>query len=112
MRDTLEIGKRINHEPYVRLVAREAPGAWDFLRSLGLNLVETAPGTCVIQTPESDVVRGAIIVRTLAENNQEAGEGAGGHRVSGDGSCPARGLDYSSRLTSSGGWCTGVRVGG
>lgn len=67
VRDTLEIGKRINHEPYVRLVAREAPGAWDFLRSLGLNLVETAPGTCVIQTPESDVVRGAIIVRTLAE---------------------------------------------
>jgi aspartate oxidase len=67
VRDTLEIGKRINYEPYVRLVAREAPRAWDFLRSLGLNLVETAPGTCVIQTPEFDVVRGAIIVRTLAE---------------------------------------------
>ncbi len=67
VRDTVEIGKGINHEPYVRLVAREAPGAWDFLRSLGLNLVETAPGTCVLQTPEPDIVRGAIIVRTLAE---------------------------------------------
>jgi succinate dehydrogenase/fumarate reductase flavoprotein subunit len=67
VRDTLEIGKRLNHEPYVRVVAREAAGAWDFLRSLGLNLVETAPGTCVIQTPESDLLRGAVIVRTLAE---------------------------------------------
>jgi succinate dehydrogenase/fumarate reductase flavoprotein subunit len=67
VRDTLEIGKGINYEPYVRLVAREAPGAWNFLRSLGLNLVETAPGTCVLQTPEPDVLRGAIIVRTLAE---------------------------------------------
>jgi succinate dehydrogenase/fumarate reductase flavoprotein subunit len=67
VRDTLEIGKGINHEPYVRLVAREGPPAWDFLRSLGLNLVETAPGTCVLQAPEPDVVRGAIIVRTLAE---------------------------------------------
>jgi succinate dehydrogenase/fumarate reductase flavoprotein subunit len=67
VRDTLEIGKGINYEPYVRLVAREAPAAWDFLRSLGLNLVETGPGTCVLQAPEPDVVRGAIIVRTLAE---------------------------------------------
>jgi succinate dehydrogenase/fumarate reductase flavoprotein subunit len=66
VRDTLKIGKRIGYEPYVRLVAREAPGAWGFLRSLGLNLVETAPGTCVIQAPESDVVRGAVIVRALA----------------------------------------------
>ena len=66
VRDTLEIGKRLNYEPYLRLVAREAAGAWDFLCALGLNLVETSPGTCVIRTPEADVVRGAVIVRTLA----------------------------------------------
>jgi succinate dehydrogenase/fumarate reductase flavoprotein subunit len=104
VRDTLEIGKRLNHEPYVRLVAREAPGAWDFLRSLGLNLVETGPGTCVIQAPESDIVRGAVIVRTLAETIRklERVKAVTGFQVTeiirhGDRACGVRGWDRAGQ---------------
>jgi fumarate reductase (CoM/CoB) subunit A len=67
VRDTLEIGRGINHEPYVRLVAREAGGAFDFLRSLGVNLVESSRGTYVFDTGKSDVYRGVAIVRALRE---------------------------------------------
>jgi succinate dehydrogenase/fumarate reductase flavoprotein subunit len=67
VRDTLEIGKGLNHEPYVRLVAREAVGAFGFLRSLGVNLVESSRGTYVPDAWKPDVPRGVTIVRALGE---------------------------------------------
>jgi succinate dehydrogenase/fumarate reductase flavoprotein subunit len=67
VRDTLEIGKGINHEPYVRLVAREAVGAFGFLRSLGVNLVENSRGIYVPAVGKPDVPRGVTIVRALRE---------------------------------------------
>jgi aspartate oxidase len=67
LRDTLEIGKGINHEPYVRFVAREAGGAFDFLRSLGVSLVESSRGTYVLDAGKPDVPRGVTIVRALRE---------------------------------------------
>ncbi|MBW1767894.1 MAG: FAD-binding protein, partial [Deltaproteobacteria bacterium] len=66
-RDTLKIGKMINNEASVKIVAREAPDAFKFLRSKGISLEELSD--ChVLKSSGPDVIRGVPMVKKLAKN--------------------------------------------
>ena len=70
IQDTLDTGRGINRKRLVRLVAFKAPEAFDFLRHLGLKLIET-PTAFRIQSPNPVVIPGVTLVRTLAEKIKE-----------------------------------------
>jgi len=66
IRDTLKIGKMINNEASVKIVAREAPDAFKFLRSTGINLEELSDRH-ILQSSGPDVIRGVPMVKKLAK---------------------------------------------
>lgn len=65
VKETLKTGKGINRELSVRLIASEAPRAFSFLRSLGLDLVESS-GRYAVRSPRPNVIPGVTLVRALA----------------------------------------------
>ena len=67
IRDTLKIGKMINNEASVKIVAREAPDAFKFLRSTGISLEELSD-CYVLKSSGPDVIRGVPMVKKLAKN--------------------------------------------
>jgi len=67
IRDTLKTGKMINNEASVKTVAREAPDAFKFLRSTGINLEELSDRH-ILQSLGPDVIRGVPMVKKLAKN--------------------------------------------
>ena len=66
IKDTLQVGKIINNEPRVKLVAQEAPGVINFLRSLGLNLIESSDHY-FLKSSRADVIPGVTLMKKLAE---------------------------------------------
>jgi len=66
VRDTIQVGRRINNADYVKLIAQEAPRTVDFLRALGLNLKE-GRGRYVVRRPRPEDIPGLILIKTLAE---------------------------------------------
>ena len=66
IKDTLQIGKMINNELSVKLIAQEAPNAFKFLRYLGISL-EESPGHYVLKPSCPDVMRGVSLVKKLTE---------------------------------------------
>lgn len=63
---TLETGKKLNHESLVRLLAKGAPDAFSFLRSLGLELVDYS-GRYIIKSIRPDILPGLTLVRAFIE---------------------------------------------
>jgi succinate dehydrogenase/fumarate reductase flavoprotein subunit len=66
IKETLEIGRMINCESRVRLVANEAPQAFEFLRSTGLSVKETQ-GIYAVITQNLNVIPGMLLVKNIAE---------------------------------------------
>ena len=64
--DTLLAGRGLNRESLVRLVAREAPSAMQFLRSAGMLLQSRGTQRRVI-SPDPSVIPGVILMRKLTE---------------------------------------------
>jgi succinate dehydrogenase/fumarate reductase flavoprotein subunit len=64
VKDTLQTGKGINRESMVRLTAKEAPHAFSFLCSLGLDLEERSSGYHV-KSPRDDLIPGVTLVKVL-----------------------------------------------
>lgn len=63
---TLSVGRGINRELMVRLLAEKAPRGFSFLRSLGLKLVEDQEGFAIKpQSPDS--LPGVSLVKSLAD---------------------------------------------
>jgi succinate dehydrogenase/fumarate reductase flavoprotein subunit len=63
---TLEAGRWINRMDFVRLVAREAPDAFELLRSMGLQLMEF-PTAYSVRSPSPETIPGVTMVKTVAE---------------------------------------------
>ena len=72
IRDAHRAGRGLNRESLVRLVAREAPSAFHFLRSAGVLLKDRGAQRCVV-SPDPTVIPGVALMRRLAElvNNLE-----------------------------------------
>ena len=66
IKDTLQIGKMINNELRVKLVAQQAPGAINFLRSFGFNLIESSDHY-ILKSSRTDVIPGVPLMNKLAE---------------------------------------------
>ncbi len=66
IKDTIQIGKMINDELRVKLMAQEAPGAINFLRSLGLNLNESSDHYS-LESSRADVIPGVTLMKKMAE---------------------------------------------
>ena len=66
IRDTLRAGRGLNRESMVRLVAREAPSAFQRLRSAGVFLKERGVQRAVV-SPDPSVIPGVALMRRLAE---------------------------------------------
>ena len=66
IRDTLRAGRGLNRESMVRLVAREAPSAFQRLRSTGVLLKERGAQRAVV-SPEPSVIPGVALMRKLAD---------------------------------------------
>lgn len=66
IKDTIQVGRRINHAAYVKHIAQEAPQTMAFLKTLGLGLGESK-GHFLVRTPGPDTIPGMILVKTLAE---------------------------------------------
>ncbi len=66
IRDTLEVGRGINRESLIRLVASKASEGFDFLREIGLNLAET-PTAFRIQSSSPEIIPGVTLVKKVAE---------------------------------------------
>ncbi|MFH1034517.1 MAG: FAD-binding protein [Pseudomonadota bacterium] len=64
--DTLDIGRGINRRSYVQRVANEAQAAFAFLAGLGVELTP-GPNFYMAPTYRQDVIRGAGMMRTLAQ---------------------------------------------
>lgn len=64
--DTIQAGRKINDVEYVKLIAREAPGAMAFLKALGLDL-EERKGQFFVSTKAPDAIPGLVMVKTLAQ---------------------------------------------
>jgi succinate dehydrogenase/fumarate reductase flavoprotein subunit len=67
VKDTLQVGRRINNIEYVKRIAREAPGAMALLKTMGLDLKERK-GQFFVPLPQPDVVPGRILVKTVAQS--------------------------------------------
>lgn len=66
IKDTLQIGKMINNELSVKLIAQEVPNAFEFLGYLGISLEESSEHY-VLKPSCPDVMRGVPLVKKLAE---------------------------------------------
>ncbi|HTZ40919.1 MAG TPA: FAD-dependent oxidoreductase [Syntrophales bacterium] len=66
IRDALRAGRGLNRESQVRLVAREAPSAFQFLRSAGVLLKERGAQRSVV-SPDPSVIPGALLMRKMTE---------------------------------------------
>jgi len=66
IQDTLHTGRGINSEKMVHQVAEEAPAAFRFLQSLGIEL-EVFRDHYFFKSARTDVMRGASLVRELAQ---------------------------------------------
>ncbi|MCX5802060.1 MAG: FAD-binding protein [Proteobacteria bacterium] len=66
IRDTLKVGRMINSEPFVKLIAREAPEALNFLSSFGLDIVESND-LYALKSSRPDIIPGVTLVKKLAE---------------------------------------------
>ena len=66
IRDTLRAGRGLSRESMVRLVAREAPSAFQRLRSAGVLLKERGAQRCVV-SPDPSVIPGVSLMRKLAD---------------------------------------------
>jgi succinate dehydrogenase/fumarate reductase flavoprotein subunit len=66
IRDTLRTGRGLNRESLVRLVAREAPSAFQFLRSAGLLLQDRGTQRRILSQDPS-VIPGVVLMRRLTE---------------------------------------------
>ncbi len=64
IRDALRVGRGLNRDSLVRLVAREAPSAFQFLRSAGVHLKERGAQRSVI-SPDPSIIPGAVLMRNL-----------------------------------------------
>jgi succinate dehydrogenase/fumarate reductase flavoprotein subunit len=71
--DTLQIGKGINRELLVRLMAEQALTGFSLLRSLDIKLVELSDGYYVKST-RPDLIPGITLVRALAEKIKNLSE--------------------------------------
>ena len=67
IKDTLHVGRGVNNEPLVRRVAKSAPTAFDFLRSLGCAVQATSNFYHVVKPPRPDIIPGVSLVKKLAE---------------------------------------------
>ena len=65
IKDTIQIGRCINSESYVRLVAQEAKNGITFLRSLGFDIIEMH-ATYSLQSQSPDVIPGVTLMQRLA----------------------------------------------
>ena len=70
--DTVETGRKINRLSYVRQTAGEASNAFQFLRSAGINLIDS-PRVYSVKSASPDVIPGVTLVRRLAESLNEDG---------------------------------------
>ena len=66
IQETCETGRYINNQSVVRLIAEEAPDAFQFLRSLGLNLRETS-NHHIIESSLPGIIPGVVLMRKLVE---------------------------------------------
>ena len=64
--DTIRIGKRINHERFVRKTAEGVPSALELLDQLGIGLKEHRDAY-VFQPSRNDIIRGVPLVNNLAK---------------------------------------------
>jgi len=70
VRDTLDVGRGINRDRLVRLVASKASDGFDYLREMGLDLIET-PTAFRIQSSSPDIIPGVTLVKKVAEKVKE-----------------------------------------
>ncbi len=66
IKDTIQIGRMINNPSMVRLIAETASGAFDFLRSSGLPVMDFHSITAV-RTLQLDQIPGLLLVKNIAE---------------------------------------------
>ena len=66
IQETCETGRYINNQSVVRLIAEKAPDAFQFLRSLGLNLRETS-NHHIIESPLPGIIPGVVLMKKLVE---------------------------------------------
>jgi L-aspartate oxidase len=67
VRDTLRAGGGLNRTSRVRLLAREAPSAFQILRSVGIPLKERGTQRTVA-SPDPSVIPGVTLMRKLADH--------------------------------------------
>lgn len=67
MRDTFRSGRMLNYEPMVRMVADEAPAAFDLLRSLGVVMEETGASYHSVKPPRPEMIPGLALVKKMAD---------------------------------------------
>lgn len=65
IRETIQVGKGINHFPYVEHIAHQSPQTMAYLQALGLDLKESK-GHFLVSTPGPETIPGLILVKTLA----------------------------------------------
>ena len=70
IRETLDVGRGINRGGLVRLVASKATEAFDFLRSMGLTLIEF-PTAFAVESSSPEIIRGVTLARKIAEKVKE-----------------------------------------
>jgi len=70
VRDTLRVGKKINHVSSVERLAQRAPESFDFFCSLGFEL-EAFTDHYFVKSSRSDIHRGVPLVRQLAQGVRE-----------------------------------------
>jgi succinate dehydrogenase/fumarate reductase flavoprotein subunit len=70
IRDTLNVGRGINCESLVRLVASKASEGFDFLRDLGLHLIES-PTAFSVESSSPEIIRGVTLARKMAQKVRE-----------------------------------------
>ena len=70
IRETLDVGRGINRAGLVRLVASKATEAFDFLRSMGLTLIEF-PSAFAVESTSPEIIRGVTLAKKIAEKVRE-----------------------------------------
>jgi len=70
IRETLDVGRGINRAGLVRLVASRATEAFDFLRSMGLTLIEF-PSAFAVESSSPEIIRGVTLAKKIAEKVKE-----------------------------------------
>ena len=66
IKDTIQIGRMINNTSIVKLIAEKASGAFDFLRSSGLPVMDFHSNAAV-RTPHLDQIPGLLLAKNIAE---------------------------------------------